>query len=180
ERVLGLSGTRAKQLLPGTYRFEFDNFTSPPFVVEGGESYTISPSDYNVAEIALDGTAIGNVQVYDDATGERVLGLSGTRAKQLLPGTYRFEFNNFRSPPTTIEGGSSRVIAPSDFGMATVSLADTVEGRVVLLQVGQEPINLRDAQPRQIGPGPYALAHDGEERGIIEIERGETRVIDLQ
>ncbi|MEO9514583.1 MAG: hypothetical protein ABJG55_02515, partial [Paracoccaceae bacterium] len=51
ERVLRLSGTSAKQILPGTYRFEFDNFTSPPFVVDGGESYTISPSDYKVAEL---------------------------------------------------------------------------------------------------------------------------------
>ena len=180
ERIVRLSGTARHHIPAGTYRFEFDNFPSPPFVVEDNGNYTISPADYELATVAMDGAQLGRVDLIDDATGDELTRLSGTAKEQVPPGTYRLKFADFTSPAFTIEPNVDRTLSPTDFGLATVQLEGRISGDFLLLQVGQDPINLRSGRPKQIKPGPYARLHDDVELGAIEIAPNETLVIALE
>ena len=180
ETLTRLTGTSAKQIPPGTYRFEFDNFASSEFIVEGNGTYVISPADYGLSTIAMDGTQNGGVDVVVAGTDETLTRLTGTSTKQIPPGTYLFEFDDYRSPEFIVEENQNYTISPSDYSLATVRLAERVNGQFLLLQGGQDPINIRDGREKQIGPGPYARVFDGVELGVIQIAPGETTIIEIE
>ncbi len=180
ERLTHLSGTRPKDIPPGTYRFKFSNFTSPPFVVDGNESYVISPSDYGLSQVAMDGQQIMNVAVIDDVSDQKLTSLSGTTPKNIPPGTYRFGFLNFTSPPFVVEENGSYTISPSDYGLATVSKAGSLSGGLEFVQ-GEETIaRLLGGGPQQIPPGDYTLVNNRVELTTVTIAPGEVRVFEFE
>ncbi|NSX56268.1 VWA domain-containing protein [Parasulfitobacter algicola] len=180
ERVTFLSGTSPKKIPPGTYRFKFATFTSPPFIVEGNGNYTISPSDYGVAQIAMDGTQLKNVYIIDTATGESLTYLGGTSPKLIPAGTYQFKFNHFTSPPFVVEENGIYTISPSDYGLATVRTTRAISGGLQLQQDGKRIGTIRGNSPIQIAPGVYTLVQKNVELDTVTIEPGETRVFELE
>ncbi len=168
------------QIPPGTYRFAFRYFTSPPVVIEPDSDYTVTAADYGLATINWSDDILGDVDVIDDASGEEIVSLRKSRSQvQLAPGDYRFVFSGFASPAVTIGPNSTYTISAADYGLATVSLAERVRGDFLLLQGDQDPINLKDGREKQVLPGPYAMVYRGEELGIINIDADETRVIEV-
>jgi len=180
ETLARLSGTTAKLVPPGTYRLGFDYFMSPPFFVEDNGNYSGSAEDYALATIAMDGAQIGGVNIVDDATDRTLVRLSGTSEKQIPPGSYRLEFDDFNSPAITVEPNANRTLSPTDFNLTTVSVESRLSEDFLLLQVGQEPINLRNGRPRQVKPGPYARLYGSVELGTIDIPPNETVIIEIE
>lgn len=180
EKLIRLAGTATRQIPPGVYRFEFDNFVSPPRTLEADTAYIISPSDYELADVALDGTQFLNVDVLDSETGDRIATLSGTNADQIPPGTYRFEFANFLSPPRMIAPNSSSVISPSDYDLVTVSKTRELSGSLDLVANGERVARLTGIGARMIPPGVYTLVHKNNEIGEVTLEPNEVRVFDSE
>ncbi len=174
------SSRSSAQIPPGTYRFAFRYFTSPPVLIEPDSDYTVTAADYGLAKINWSDDILGDVDVVDDASGEEIVSLRKSRSQvQLAPGDYRFVFSGFASPAVTIGPNSTYTISAADYGLATVSLAERVSGDFLLLQGDQDPINLRDGREKQVLPGPYAMVYRGEELGIINIDANETRMIEV-
>ncbi|MEJ6403116.1 vWA domain-containing protein [Yoonia sp. 2307UL14-13] len=180
EKLTRLAGTNEKQIPPGTYIFEFDNFTSPPRVIEGSTSVVVSPSDYGLADIVMNGTQAGGVDMIDEETGEKLTRLAGQNEQQIPPGTYRFEFDHYTSPPRAIAPGDDVVISPSDYGLVTVSKVAGIDGALGLYQDGERVVNLTGTSERQIAPGTYTMVYKRNELGQVTLTEGEVRVFALE
>ncbi len=180
EKLTSLTGQNSARIPPGTYRFKFRNFLSPPLVVEPSQEYRVSAEDYGLSRIKLDGTQIGVVAILDDSTVEELTSLTGKSSAQLPPGTYRFRFRNFLSPPLIVDAGTEHIIVPANYGLATVSKARDVRSGLELLQDGERVLNLTGQSPQQIPSGVYTLVYQNAEIGEVTLTEGEVRVLNLE
>ncbi|WP_208348355.1 vWA domain-containing protein [Pseudaestuariivita rosea] len=170
-----------RQIPPGTYIFEFKNFTSPPLTVAPGSEHMISAANYGLARVELADDVFLNVDIVDDVTGQKLDFISGSSSVRQIPaGRYRFEFSNFTSPPMDVVANADITIAAADYGLADIRLSDDVIGQVSIIidETDRRLTNIsRSSSRRQIPPGTYHFAFADFVSPPIVIAPGEQRVL---
>jgi len=181
EAVATLFGDRSTRIPPATYRFQFSNFTSPPISIEANSTHVISPADYNLATVAMDGNQISNVSLIDEATGEQITSLSGQTPKLIAPGTYILEFANFTSPAVVVDENGTYTFSPLDYGLARVELDGTQDGGVNILTTdGERLLRFSGTSDRLIPPGEYMFGFDNYLSPSVSIEANSEHVVSAE
>ena len=107
ETLLRLVGTNAQQAPPGTYRLEFDNFTSPEIIVEPDGEHVYSPSDFGLVTVSKVTDTRGALEFFVD--GELAFQLFGSSKENIPPGVYTLVFAGTEVGEVTLTPNEVRV-----------------------------------------------------------------------